>query len=114
MSYVVLTVADHERNGFIALARWPTMSEVDARAFIQAADDAVTEESEPDIKTASFTFVLDLMELNGDCIDTGKKCLPTQIAMKLAPDQVRQWLDERPDPDSVMHRPVPTLSKSGA
>lgn len=112
---VVLTAADHERNGFVSLARWPLMSEAEARAFIEAADAQVSDESEPDIKTAPFTFILDLMEVtNGDLLDTGKRCLPTQVGMSLAPEQVRQWLDERPDPDSVMHRFVPQIALSAA
>lgn len=109
MSHIILTVADHDQNGFVALARSPAMTEAEARAFIEAKDALVTDESEPDIATGPFTFILDLMEANGDCIDTGKRCLPTQIAMSLAPEQVRQWLDERPDPDSVMDRHIPTL-----
>lgn len=107
--HVVLTVADHDQNGFVALARWPTMPETEARAFIAAQDARVDDENEPDIKTASFTFILDLMEANGDCLDTGTRCLPTQVAMSLAPDPVRRWLDERPDPNSVMNRHIPTL-----
>lgn len=115
MTHVVLTVADRERNGFVSLARWPLMGEADARAFIDAADAQVSDESEPDILTASFTFILDLMdEANGDMIDTGKRVLPTQVAMSLAPEQVRQWLEERPDPDSVMNRYIPEATTNPA
>lgn len=107
--HVVLTVADHEKNGFVALARWPEMSESEARAFIEAHDAMVDDESEPDIKTAAFTFILDLMEANGDCHDTGKRLLPTQVAMLIAPEQVSKWINERPDPDSVLGCFVPQL-----
>lgn len=110
MLHVVLTVADHEQNGFVSLARWPDTIEAEARAFIARQDESITDESEPDIKTAPFTFILDLMEANGDMIDSGKRCLPTQNAMALAPDQVRRWLDERPVPDCVINRAVPILS----
>lgn len=111
--HVVLTAADHEQNGFVALARWPAMTEGDARSFIAKQDALVDDDSEPDIKTAPFTFILDLVSSeNGDLIDTGKRCLPTQVAMNLAREQVSRWLDERPDPDSVMHRAVPELMRA--
>ena len=98
--HVVLTVADHEQNGFVAPARWPDMTEGEARSFIEKQDALVDDDSEPDIKTASFTFILDLMSSeNGDLIDTGKRCLPTQVAMNLARGPVSRWLDERPDPE---------------
>lgn len=112
---VILTVADHDQNGFVALAQWPGLSERRARQFIDFIDDAVSDDAEPDIKSAPFTFILDLMdERNGDLIDTGKRQLPTQIAMSLAPDEVRRWLEERPDPDSVMDRAVPVREAPGA
>lgn len=104
----MLTVADHDQNGFVAIAKWSRLSGAQARAFIASQDAAVSDDSEPNIKTAAFTFILDLVdEKSGDIMDTGKRCLPTQIAMSLAPDQVRRWLEERPDPDSVINRAVP-------
>jgi hypothetical protein len=108
--YVVLTVGDHEKNGFVALAAWRFPSETAARAFMQEHDDAVEDGAEPDIKTAPFTFVLDLMAGIHDMLDNGNRNLPIQVAMKLAPDQVRRWLDERPEPDDVAGRPVPWLN----
>ena len=68
----------------------------------------VPAEAEPDIKTAPFTFILDL-EVNGDMIDNGKLLLPTQNAMKLAPAEVRGWVEQRPEPDDCIGRPVPLL-----
>jgi hypothetical protein len=103
---VILTVADHDKNGFVHLARWPNLAEADARNFIGAIDGEVTDDSEPDIKTASQTFILDLWD-GRDLIDNGKRLLPMQVAMSLAPDQVQDWLNERPEPDSVMCRPIP-------
>jgi len=105
---VVLTAADHDQNGFVSLAKWIGMSESTARNFIAGIDAEVSDESEPDIKTVAYTFILDLWD-GRDCIDNGKRVLPTQIAMSLAPDQVRDWLLERPDPDSVVDRPIPIL-----
>lgn len=106
---VVLTAADHDQNGFVALAVWPHITEREARAFIARADACVCDNAEPDVKTAAFTFILDLWR-GSDCIDNGKRHLPTQVAMSLAPEQVRAWLDERPDPDSVIERRIPIMS----
>lgn len=108
--HVVLTVADHEQNGFVALARWPDMPEADARTFIATEDASITDENEPDIKTGPFTFILDLIDANGDMIDNSKRCLPTQNAMALAPEQVRRWLAERPVPDDVLGNAIPLLA----
>ena len=33
--HVVVAVADHEQNGFVASARWPDMTEGEARSFIE-------------------------------------------------------------------------------
>ena len=44
---VILTVADHEQNGFASLARWQFPSEAAARAFIAAEDAAIPEGAEP-------------------------------------------------------------------
>jgi hypothetical protein len=107
MAEVVLTVADHEKNGFIALARWPFQNEAQARTFIAEQDAGVVPEAEPDIKTAPFTFILDLMTGPYEVTDNGKRLLPTQNAMALAPDQVRRWIDERPEPDDCIGRHVP-------
>lgn len=109
---VVLTVADHEQNGFVSIARWTSQSEAEARLFIASIDAGIDDDSEPDNKTAAYAFVLDLIDANGDCVDTGKRMLPTQVAMSLAPDQVRRWLEERPIPDAVMHRAVPVLGRT--
>lgn len=103
---VVLTVGDHDKNGFIALARWPYPTEQEARAFIASVDAQVDDDSEPDLRTASYTFILDLCEGN-DTIDNGKRLLPTQVAMSLAPALVQQWLTERPEPDERASHPIP-------
>lgn len=113
MSRVRLTVADHDRNGFVSLAEWGPLPEQDARRFIAAIDAMVSDDAEPDIKTAPFTFILDLVAPNEDLIDTGKRHLPTQTAMSLAPEQVQHWLSARPDPDSVFHRTVDVLPLGG-
>jgi hypothetical protein len=107
---IILTVADHEQNGFVALAAWNDLPEPQARALISAIDGSISDEAEPDSKTASFTFILDLMNGDEDLLDTGSRFLPTQLAMAIAPDQVRGWLNARPVPDSVFHRRPPILS----
>lgn len=100
---VELTVGDHERNGFVHLARWQFSNEAGAREFIAAENAAIPEGAEPDHETEPFTFILDLHE-GARCenmVDNSRN-LPMQSAMRLAPNQVRCWLDERPDPDSVV------------
>ena len=99
---VELTVGDHEQNGFVHLARWQFHDEASARAFIEAENAAIPEGAEPDHMTDAFTFILDLHEgVRCENMTDNSKNLPMQSAMRLAPDQVRQWLDERPEPDSV-------------
>lgn len=106
---VRLTACDHEKNGFVHLAMWQHESEVGARGMISAVDEMVDPGAEPDNATASFAFILDLVSSDGDCHDTGKRMLPTQIAQRLAPAQVTAWLEERPEPDGVMDREVPVI-----
>lgn len=99
---VELTVGDHEQNGFVHLARWQFTSEAAARAFIAAENEAIPEGAEPDHMTEPFAFLLDLHEgTRCDNMVDNSRNLPLQSAMRLAPDQVRNWLNERPDPDSV-------------
>jgi hypothetical protein len=99
---VELTVGDHEQNGFVHLARWQFPDEASARAFIDAENAAIPDGAEPDHMTEPFTFILDLHEgVRCDNMVDNSRNLPMQSAMRLAPDQVRAWLDERPEPDSV-------------
>ena len=99
---VELTVGDHEQNGFVHLARWQFLSAAAARAFIAAENEAIPQGAEPDHKTDAFTFILDLHEgvACENMVDNSRN-LPLQSVMRLAPDQVQRWLNERPDPDSV-------------
>ena len=99
---VELTVGDHEQNGSVHLARWQFPSEEAARAFIASENAAIPDGAEPDHKTEPFTFILDLHEgvRCHNMVDNSRN-LPMQSAMRLAPDQVRWWLDERPEPDSM-------------
>lgn len=108
---VVLTVADHEQNGFVSLAQWVGMNESEARAFIAEQDALVSDDAEPDIMSAPFTFILDLFS-QGDLIDTGEHSLPLQVAMKLAPKQVQEWLNKRPFPNDVLNNSIPVLGHS--
>lgn len=98
---VVLTVADHEANGFISLARWEFPNEAAARAFIEAENAAIPDGAEPDHRDPdiAFSFILDLADGQWNTVDNSRN-LPLQAAMRLAADQVRRWLDERPDPES--------------
>lgn len=104
--FVTLTVADHEQNGFVALARWNFPKEVAARAFIAAENAAIPDGAEPDHRDpdVAFNFILDLHDERGDTVDDSRN-LPLQSVMRLAPDQVREWLTERPDPDTRLMSP---------
>jgi len=113
MAKLVLTVADHEQNGFVHLAQWCDFTEGGAREIVSRFDANITEEMEPDIKTAPFTFILDVYSDDYcDLISTGDCCLPLQVASGLAPEQVEDWLQSRPDPDSRSNRAIPELSRS--
>lgn len=107
---VELTVGDHEQNGFVHLARWQFPDEASARAFIDAENAAIPDGAEPDHKTDAFTFILDLHEGERceNMVDNSRN-LPTQSAMRLAPDQVRWWLDKRPEPDEMLKFTSPLL-----
>jgi hypothetical protein len=109
MTEVILTVGDHEQNGFVHLARWRFADEAEARRFIAEQDARVPEEAEPDHMTEPFTFILDLMAGPCDMIDNSERNLPMQNAMALAPEQVRHWLDERPEPDDAASHSIPIL-----
>jgi hypothetical protein len=106
---IALTVADHERNGFIELAAWKGLDEATARAFVDKIDSTVTPDMEPDHDDAPFWFILDLKDGRLDLVGTSERMLPTQVAMMLAPEQVKEWLETRPDPDSRLGRSAPAL-----
>lgn len=108
MNKVTLTVADHEKNGFVYLAQWVFPSQRAALAFITYQDEIIEDEAEPDILTVPFTFMLDLI-IREDIIATGAKCLPMQNAMALAPQQVQNWLNEQPEPDDWANNEIPLL-----
>ncbi len=105
---VRLTVADHDQDLFFHAAVFRCESEADARAKIAIVDGLVDDESEPELETCNFSFILDLIENDNfqDLIDTGKRCLPLQVARQLAPDAIDKWLTQRPDDcAAVIHRP---------
>ena len=94
-NHLILTVADHEANGFIALARFNM-----PRAFCEAAIQVVNGLIEPgscDRGNDAFNFILDMWDDGGTVGESDT--LPLQMAMRLAPDQVQAWLNERPDPE---------------
>lgn len=100
---VELTVGDHIQNGFCHIARWLFPDEAQARAFIQNENDLIDDGAEPDHMVEDYTFILDLHEgditlTGGELVDTSRN-LPLQSAMRLAPDLVREWLENRPDPN---------------
>jgi hypothetical protein len=99
---VILTVADHEANGFVYLARMLYPTEEAARAYINQIDATVDDDAEPDKEEAPYWFLLDLHAGDSDfnCIDNSRRRLPTQIARQIAPDRVDWWMSERPDPNA--------------
>lgn len=108
---IILTACDREKDGFVAVAKWIDITQAAARLIIDAIDSLVDDEAEPRSSSDPFAFILDLMDdKSGDMIDTGKRLLPTQLAMSLAPDQVSAWFRERPDPDCVLNQRVPIIS----
>lgn len=106
---IVLTALDHDQNGAVTLAETSMIMRCAANDLIAKVDALVDDDSEPD-DDAAFSFVLDLKLSNGDVVDTGKRVLPAQIAMSLAPDAVSRWLAERPEPDTVVNRRPSSLS----
>lgn len=100
MMHIELCVGDHVQNGFCYLAQWSKADESTCRAALDAVDEMIDPEAEPDHKTEDYTFLLDLWDGPNNCVDNNKRNLPLQIAMRIAPDQVREWLEKRPDPDS--------------
>jgi hypothetical protein len=109
---LVLTAADHDANGFVALARWPESPESEARRVLAGIDASITDEMEPDDKTVPFSFILDMMDGDHTCVDTTTRSLPLQVAMRLAYDPVLAWLEERPQPDVAAYRLVPLMPLS--
>ena len=108
---IILTACDREKDGFVAVAKWIDITQAAARLIITAIDSQVDDEAEPRNASDAFAFILDLIDdKSGDMIDTGKRLLPTQLAMSLARDQVSAWLKERPEPDCVINRRVPIIS----
>lgn len=110
--HIELTVADHVKNGFISLAAWPAGSEQEARDAIASVDALVDDDAEPDSDTCDFAFILDLHETADgmNCIDNGRRILPLQIAMRLAPEQVSAWLSARPEPEDLVGCRPPVLA----
>lgn len=106
---IILTVADHEQNGFVALAQWSGLSEEEGNHIIAAVNAAIPDEAEPDAATEPYTFILDLMDGAHTRIDESR-LLPMQLAMRVAREQVTYWLEDRPVPDLVSNKVPPTLS----
>lgn len=100
---IVLTVMDQEKHGFVAIAETSSMSAAVAAGLVASVDTLIDPDAEPG-DDAAFAFILDLKTSNGDQIDTGKRMLTLQVAMSLAPEAVSHWLEERPEPDTVINR----------
>lgn len=104
---IELTVADQAQNGFVSIATWRCDSIDQAHTTARNIDDLVPEGAEGDLETDDYAFILDLHDTDDgqpNMVAQGAKALPLQIAHRLAPNQVSNWLSERPDPDSVCGR----------
>jgi hypothetical protein len=113
--HLELTACDHEQNGYVGLALWMADTLDDAMAAVARVNAMCPEEAQPDPKTEPFSFILDVHTgENGLCFDhiDDSVSLPMQIAMRLAPDQVRAWLQTRPQPGADDRYP-PTLGRAG-
>lgn len=111
MPSIVLTVADHEAGGFVQLAYWPIATLDECHAIVAAIDGRVDGRAEPCLETAPFWFILDIYEDRYNLVDNGKRLLPTQIAMALAPAETAEWLKTRPNPDDIAHDPIPLSNR---
>lgn len=109
--HLVLTVGDHTQNGFISLARFAMPSLEAARAACDEVNALIDPDS-VDIDTDDYTFILDIWEVGNNPKTWGSSdnsnMFSTQIAMRLAPDQVQEWLAARPDPNEW-----PTFAQDG-
>lgn len=106
--YLELTVADHEANGFVGLARWRIADMAQGEQLLAELDRLTPSEAAGDPKTDPYTFIMDLRGADDDLLQTSQLCLPLQIAMRLAPERVTWWMNTRPDPDSLAHLWPPT------
>lgn len=106
--YLVLTVADHLKDGFVNLAHWKFDKLEDAREALSAVNGLLPDDNPADAHADDFNFILDLHEGELDNHTDDSDLLTMQVAMKLAPDQVSEWLSDRPDPDSISHA-IPCL-----
>lgn len=107
---VVLTVADHDWNGFIGLARMSFGDEEEARTFLRKVDALIDGSSEPDQEDAAYWFILDRHPggRTDDLEETSERRIPTQVAQRIARKQVDAWLSGRPDPNLVTG-PIPLI-----
>lgn len=104
--YVVLTVCDHEKNGFISLAKWFFENDELAKKFINHIEELIKIEENKNEENCSF-----IIEINGTTNDIRFTSINLNLkhALLIAPEQVRSWLAEKPDPEKTFFRAVPTL-----
>jgi hypothetical protein len=92
MTHLTLTVADHMQNGFVSLARFRFENEQAAKAAMAYVEAMIDPDAAPNRMTDDYNFILDLWTSDDDGIDETSEELPTQLAMRLARDQVQEWL----------------------
>ena len=108
-AFISLTAVDFDQNGFVELARIHMDNLTDAEDTIRAVERATPNEASPSPEDDSFGFILDGFISVDDVLVETEKVLPLQTAMRIAPDQVTNWLHQRPDPDSARGEPIPTI-----
>lgn len=98
--YIALTFGDHKQNGVHQIAKWFVPSKSIGMDLAQRFNAEIPADAVPDVSIAEFTFILDVFDSNGDFEQPANTvCLPMQDAMRHAPEQVKWWLENRPDPN---------------
>lgn len=114
-AYIALTFGDHKQNGVHQIAKWHVPSKSVGMELVEQFNRSIPADAAPDATEAEVTFILDIFDANGD-LDQPENavCLPMQDAQRLAPEQVKWWLERRPDPNEWVKKhnwAVPDLGK---
>lgn len=107
MKHFELTVADHDQNGFHALAVFPSFNDDKIKDDFGALNKLFPQEEFDIAKAESHSFLIDIRDSDGDLYD--QITVPLQFANLIAEDAVREWQNKRPNPDDALmsgHMPM--------